>query len=97
MTEEEIIICKEFLNDADATHSCNEYKLLMALLEQEPKSEWQKDHEIQKAYSDGANEVLDEIRAEIKHFMFDVNANSSESDYACNYILNILDKIQGRR
>lgn len=35
MTEEQKIICKEFLNDADTTHSCNEYKLLMALLEQE--------------------------------------------------------------
>lgn len=34
-------------------------------LEQEPKSEWQKDHEILKAYSDGANGVLDELRAEI--------------------------------
>lgn len=33
--------------------------------EHEPKSEWQKDHEILKAYSDGANGVLDEIRAEI--------------------------------
>lgn len=39
MTEEEKIICKKFLNDADNTHSCNEYKLLMALLEQEPKTE----------------------------------------------------------
>lgn len=37
MTREEKIICKEFLNDADKTHSCNEYKLLMALLEQEPQ------------------------------------------------------------
>lgn len=36
MTEEEKIICKEFLNNADNTHSCNEYKLLMGLLEQEP-------------------------------------------------------------
>ena len=35
MTEEQKIICKDFLNDADKTHSCNEYKLLMALLEQE--------------------------------------------------------------
>ena len=38
MTREEKIICKEFLNDADKSHSCNEYKLLMALLEQEPKT-----------------------------------------------------------
>lgn len=36
MTREEKIICKHFLDDADKTHSCNEYKLLMALLEQEP-------------------------------------------------------------
>ena len=64
-------------------------------LEQEPKSEWQKDHEILNAYSDGANEVLDKIRAEIKHFMYHVNPNSSESDYACNYILNIIDKLKG--
>ena len=35
MTEEEKIICKQLLNDADETHSCNEYKLLMALLDQE--------------------------------------------------------------
>ena len=34
---------------------------------QEPKSEWQHDHEILKAYSDGANDVLDKIRAEIEH------------------------------
>lgn len=37
MTEEEKIICKSFLHDADNTHSCNEYKLLMELLEQEPR------------------------------------------------------------
>lgn len=42
-----------------------EHKLILELLEQEPKSEWQKDHEILKAYSDGANGVLDELRAEI--------------------------------
>ena len=37
-------------------------------LEQESKSEWQKDHEILKAYSDGANEILDKIRAEIAKY-----------------------------
>jgi hypothetical protein len=31
----------------------------------ELKSEWEQDHEILKAYSDGANEVLDKISAEI--------------------------------
>lgn len=33
---------------------------------QKPKSEWQHDHEILKAYSDGANAVLDKIRDEIR-------------------------------
>lgn len=42
-------------------------------LEQEPKSEWQKDHEILKAYSDGANGVLDELRDEI----------AKEKEHAC--------------
>lgn len=37
-------------------------------------------------------EALDKIRAEIKHFMYNVNPSSSESDYACNYILQIIDK-----
>ena len=32
----------------------------------EPKSEWQQDHEILKAYSDGASAVLDKIREEIQ-------------------------------
>ena len=32
----------------------------------EKKSEWQQDHEILKAYSDGANDVLDKIRDEIR-------------------------------
>jgi hypothetical protein len=34
-------------------------------LEQEPKTEWEHDHEILKAYADGANNVLDKVRAEI--------------------------------
>ena len=36
--------------------------------------------------------ILDKLRAEIKHFMYDINPSSSESDYACNYILQIIDK-----
>lgn len=36
MTKEEIIICKMYLEDLDRTHDCNEYKLLMGLLEQQP-------------------------------------------------------------
>lgn len=37
-------------------------KLALKDLEQEPKSEWEHDHEILKAYSDGANEALDKLR-----------------------------------
>ena len=50
-----------------------------------------------KGYEDGKNEVLDKIRIEIKHFMYNVNPSSSESDYACNYILDILDKYKIER
>ena len=42
------------------------WDMAIKALEQEPKSEWEHDHEILKAYSDGANEVLDKIRAEIE-------------------------------
>ena len=46
------------------------------VLERESKSEWQKDHEILKAYSDGANGVLDEIRAEVKSMSGDIETLS---------------------
>jgi hypothetical protein len=36
MTIDEKIICKAYLNDLDKTHDCNEYKLLMELLNKEP-------------------------------------------------------------
>ena len=36
---------------------------------QKPKSEWEHDHEIIKAYSDSANAVLVKIRAEIEHMI----------------------------
>lgn len=42
------------------------YDVAIKALEQEPKSEWQKDHEILKAYSNGANDVLDKIKSDIE-------------------------------
>lgn len=36
--------------------------------------------------------VLKKIQAEIRHFMYDINPHSSESDYACVYILEIINK-----
>ena len=44
---------------------------LPSVTPQEPKSEWEHDHEILKAYSDGADEVLDKIRAEIDNALSD--------------------------
>lgn len=38
------------------------------------------------------NKMLEEIKAEIRHFMLEVNPSSSESDYACNYILDLINK-----
>ncbi len=35
ITSEEVTICKMYLDDLDKTHGCNEYKLLMRLLEQQ--------------------------------------------------------------
>ena len=46
-------------NYKDLLREC--YKVL-------PKSEWQHDHEILKAYSDGASAMLDKIRAEIEQY-----------------------------
>ena len=37
-----------------------------------------------------------DLKAEIRHFMFEVNPSSSESDYACNYILDFIDKKMGK-
>lgn len=45
-----------------------------------------------KPLTEEINLVLDKIRAEITRFMFEINPSSSESDYACNYILQIIDK-----
>lgn len=44
LTEEEKIICKMYLEDLDKTGSCNEYKLLMKLIES-AKTSSAADHE----------------------------------------------------
>lgn len=41
---------------------------------------------------DKTNMVLDKVSEEIRHFMFEVNPSSSESDYACNYILDVINR-----
>lgn len=61
-------------------------------LEQKP-TEWQKDHEILKAYSDGANEVLEKIRAEIEQTARDCDEyNDYGRVYGLQIALDIIDK-----
>lgn len=43
-------------------------KELKQLREQKPKSEWEQDHEILKAYSDGADNALSKIRDEVEEY-----------------------------
>lgn len=48
------------IHDIKQRHDWDINKLMLV-----PKTEWEQDHAILKAYSDGANEVLDKIRAEV--------------------------------
>lgn len=43
-------------------------------------------------YEKGYRDALDKIAEEIRHFMLDVNPSSSESDYACNYIIEVIKR-----
>lgn len=65
-------------------------------LEQEPKSEWEQDHAILKAHSDGANEVLDKIRAEILKISsykgYELGGVKDGYRIAIVNVLNIIDK-----
>jgi hypothetical protein len=65
--------CQGYIGNNASDEDYQMFNNIMALLEQEPKSEWQHDHEILKAYSDGANEVLDKIRAEIMQLDYDTD------------------------
>jgi hypothetical protein len=68
-------------------------------LEQEPKSEWQKDHEILKAYSDGSSEVLDKIRGEIEELYsyveFDEDTKTSYNMVRLEEVQRVIDKYKG--
>ena len=61
-----------------------------------PKSEWEHDHEILKAYSDGASAVLDKIRAEIesKYESIPETFHHYETGFtdALEWVLSIIDK-----
>ena len=88
-------ISREAAIDAMATWDWQELYLpihFKQLLEELPsvstektKSEWQQDHEILKAYSDGANDMLDKIKAEIVELRSKQNVGVLEC-------LDIIDK-----
>lgn len=101
MTREEAIkelkILKEdYWDDDGYGHETKQYDdtmlaLDMAIkaLEQAPKSEWSHDHEILRAYADGANNVLEKIRSEIQSLR---NCSCSCSDGIIDDVEDIIDK-----
>ena len=71
------------------------WDMAIKALEQEPKSEWEHDHEILKAYSDGANGVLDKIRAEIEEQVLESLSDGGDDWFTAekvNECLDIIDK-----
>lgn len=69
-----------------------EHKLILELLEQWPKSEWEHDHEILKAYSDGANEVLDKIIVEIEQVAEEESKFNIKGARGLKHALKIINK-----
>ncbi len=63
-------------------------------LEEESKSEWQHDHEILRAYAEGADNVLEKLRAEIERMTPTYhNPDWSITDLASiSDVLDIIDK-----
>ena len=77
------------------THEmCEACNMAIKALEQEPKSEWEHDHKILKAYSDGASDVLDKIRTEIEENAYPIvhGVNNHEKGMTLYGILQIINK-----
>jgi len=64
-------------------------------LEQEP-TEWKQDHAILKAHSDGANEVLDKLRAEIDK-IYEREGNSFDCLNALDELKEFIDKYKAEK
>ena len=62
----------------------------MASVKSQPKSECEHDHEILKAYSDGASAVLDNVRAEIEERKLN-SGGEPNRELAFNVCLQIID------
>lgn len=85
--------CQGYIGNNASDEDYQMFNNIMALLEQKPKSEWQHDHEILKAHSDGANEVLDKIRAEIENFEINGHIRDVECFNAgIRHALIVIDK-----
>ena len=67
------------------------YDLPSVSSSEKPKSECEHDHEILKAYSDGASAVLDEVRAEIEERKLN-SGGEPNRELAFNVCLQIIDK-----
>lgn len=78
--------------DEDKLKELVDKAVFTTVIPQEPKSEWEHDHEILKAYSDGANEVLDKIYADIQKLR---GCSCSCSDGIIDDVEDILDKYKG--
>ena len=91
-----IRFCNEYLARHIADIDKEFLKKAKEALQQELKSEWQQDHEILKSHSDGANEVLDIIKAEIesKYESIPDTFHHYETGFtdALEWVLSIIDK-----
>ena len=100
MTKEEAIkILKEIdypVNGDNKEYRDMVFDMAIKALEQESKSEWEQDHAILKAYSDGVNEVLDKIRAEIESYkLSEVELSDMDEDsvkWGMKIAYDIVDK-----
>lgn len=73
----------------------NNIKALPSVTPQEQRTEWEQDHAILKAYSDGGNEALDKIRAEIEeHAKINQNLDTDRARALC-WCLDVIDKYMG--
>lgn len=61
-------------------------------LKEEPKSEWEHDHEILRAYADGANNVLDKVSAEIEDTYINLTCEENYKAWGLRKALEIIDK-----
>lgn len=66
-------------------------------LERESKSEWEHDHEILKAYSDGASNILDKIKKEFidrypRNYANELELGGRSCVFSLNEILRIIDE-----